>query len=335
MNLRKGLFALLLLVSIIAVILIYLLKPAGKIEDFRKWQYQPTSALANSSLNVKFFGVSTLLFDDGQDQILIDGFFSRPMLAKVIFQRIYSDSDLISRIIRQHDLYRTQAILVTHSHYDHALDLSILGNSLTNAQIIGSNSSLNIARGGEVASSQLTQAEPWKVLHIGKFKITPIPSKHTPPTAVNDDLGKNITAPLVLPARFSDFKEGGSFDYLIENQNYKILVKASTGAIPNQFKNLHVDALFIGVAQLSRQSPEFQTQYLKETLSALNPKLVIPIHWDNFFKPLSQPLQFLPRIADNTPESLKILIQHAEQQGHRVVLLTQPVAYPLAQRPNL
>ena len=70
------------------------------------------------------------------------------------------------------------------------------------------------------------------------------------------------------------------------------------------------------IAQLSRQSHEYQQQYLQQTIDTVKPKVVIPIHWDDFWQPLTpkQPLEFLPYIADNTHKSLKILIDHAEKQ---------------------
>lgn len=260
---------------------------------------------------------------------MIDGFFSRPSIGQVLFTKIQSQPKILKQVIAQYQLQRTQAILVTHSHYDHALDIAELGKQLPNSKIIGSNSSLNIARSGHVAEQQLLPIQPFQPMLFGQFKITAIPSQHTPPTAVNNDLGEEITQPLQLPARFSAFKEGHSFDYLIEHSGQRILVKASTGAIPDQLKNLKVDILFLGIAQLSRQSEQFQQNYLNQTLRTLKPKVVVPIHWDNFFKPIDQPLEFLPYLADHTEQSLNILIQAAEQQHTRLVLLSQPVSYPL------
>ena len=331
MSIKKG-----LLVSLGVVILclvasmVFLLQPSGHMSDFQKWQYQPSEkSSAPPTLKVKFFGVSTLLFDDGKTQILIDGFFSRPSLSQVLFQKIQSQPEVIQRMIQQQHLQRTRAILVTHSHYDHALDIAELGKRLPNTKIIGSSSTLNIARGGRVAEQQLIQIQPLQPMSFGEFKVTAIPSRHTPPTAVNNDLGEEIFQPLQQPAHFSEFKEGHSFDYLIEHQGHTVLVKASTGAIPDQLKNLKVDTLFLGIAQLSRQSTKFQQNYLDQTLNTLKPKVVVPIHWDDFFKPVDQPLEFLPYLADNTDKSLKILIQAAEQQKTQVVLLSQPVSYPV------
>lgn len=337
MNLKKTLsISISMIVFTLVAVLIFLLQPSGHVQDFQKWIYTPKTTLSpntenvHHSLTVRFFGVSTLLFDDGQDQLLIDGFFSRPSLVQTLFKPVQSNPKLIQQMIQQYQLNRGKAILTSHSHYDHALDLAALGSQLP-VKIIGSESSLNIARGGHVPENQLQLVQPLHPIQLGTYTVTAIPSQHTPPTAVNNDLGEIITQPLKQPAKFSAFKEGHSFDYLIEHHGYKILVKASTGIVSNQLKGIQVDTLFLGIAQLSRQSHEYQQQYLQQTIDTVKPKVVIPIHWDDFWQPLTpkQPLEFLPYIADNTDKSLKILIDHADEQNIQVTLLTQPVAYPV------
>lgn len=324
--------SLIVVILVLAAALTYLLQPSGSLHEFKALipeneTTKPKVDTIDQRFRVHYFGVSTLLFDDGETQILIDGFFSRPSLLHVLFGRIHSSPNKIKDIIQHHQLSRNQAIFVSHSHYDHALDIAELARQLPQTRIIGSQSSLNIARGNKIAESQLTLVKPYEALQFGAFKVTPIPSKHTPATVVNDDLGEEITAPLTLPAHFSAFKEGGSFDYLIEYLGYKILVKASTGAIDQQLKDTQVDTLFLGIAQLSKQSKDYQQHYLQNSLAITKPKRVIPIHWDNFFQGLDQPFEFMPRIADNSPQSLRILIDAAKKQNSKVSLLTQPDAY--------
>ena len=340
MNFKKILaITLSVLVFVIIAIVTFLLQPSGHVQDFQKWIYSPDEKVKNiqntPQLTVRFFGVSTLLFDDGKTQILIDGFFTRPSLSQTLFKPVHSDPKLIAKIIQDYDLKRLQAVFTSHSHYDHALDITEIGKQLP-VKIIGSESSLNSARGGKVPEAQLQQIQPMQSMQFGEFKVTAIPSQHTPPTAVNNDLGEVITHPLAQPARFSEFKEGHSFDYLIEHHSYKLLVKASTGVVPNQLKNIRVDTLFLGIAQLSRQTPDYQQQYLAQTIDTVKPKVVIPIHWDNFWEPLAlqQPLEFLPFLADNTQKSMQILIDHAAKQHAQVVILTQPVVYPLKSQNN-
>ena len=203
MAIQKGFwlaFGISILILVAAVVL--LLQPSGQVSDFQKWQYKASAQVATySKIKVKFFGISTLLSNDGKTQVLIDGFFSHPSIGQVRFTKIQSQSQILKQVIAQYQLQRTQAILVTHSHYDHALDIAELGKQLPNSKIIGSNSSLNIARGGHVPEQQLLPVQPFKPMLFGQFKVTAIPSQHTPPTAVNNDLGDEITQPRnFLPA---------------------------------------------------------------------------------------------------------------------------------------
>ena len=52
----------------------YLWQPSGKLSEFNQWKAKIDQPVSEQKLNVRFFGVSTLLFDDGNSQILIDGF---------------------------------------------------------------------------------------------------------------------------------------------------------------------------------------------------------------------------------------------------------------------
>ena len=47
-------------------------------------------------LMARFFGVSTILLDDGNTAIMTDGFFSRPAAGKLLFGRIAPDKDRIA-----------------------------------------------------------------------------------------------------------------------------------------------------------------------------------------------------------------------------------------------
>ena len=55
--------------------------------DSTGWQAPPDPAENNASVTATWLGVTTLLFDDGETQILIDGFFSRPTLWESILGR--------------------------------------------------------------------------------------------------------------------------------------------------------------------------------------------------------------------------------------------------------
>ena len=165
----KGvLLGLVILLLLIAGMLAYLLQASGKLSDFKAWQ--PKTGTSIHGLTVRFFGVSTLLLDDGHDQILIDGFFSRPSLWQVLSRPIQSDRLLLEQLVQRHELSRTQAILVTHSHYDHVLDVPALLEILPKTAVVGSPSTLNIARANpKVTPQQLQPIKPGQVQQWGHF----------------------------------------------------------------------------------------------------------------------------------------------------------------------
>ncbi|MBS1613052.1 MAG: MBL fold metallo-hydrolase, partial [Bacteroidetes bacterium] len=45
------------------------------------------------------------------------------------------------------------------------------------------------------------------------------------------------------------------------------------------------------------------------------PKIVVPIHWDNFFKPLSPHLKALPTVVDNVKLGFDYIIERTKQDG--------------------
>src|SRR5690606_7721670 len=129
-----------------------------------------------------------------------------PSLWQVITRPIQSNRLLLEQLVQHHGLSRTQDIMVSHSHYDHVLDVPALLDMLPETAVVGSQCNLNIARtNAKVTPQQLQPIKPWQVQQWGHFQITAIPSQHTPPTVVNDDLGEELLQPLALPAKFSEF----------------------------------------------------------------------------------------------------------------------------------
>ena len=70
--------------------------------------------------------------------------------------------------------------------------------------------------------------------------------------------------------------------------------------------------VFLGIATLGTRSDTFAKDYWREVVETTGAKLVIPIHWDNFFKPLDEPLQPFPLPVDNFEKSKEMLRTLAE-----------------------
>jgi L-ascorbate metabolism protein UlaG (beta-lactamase superfamily) len=304
-------------IILLTAIVLSACSPSAKLSKYKAYRLadQHAQPIPPGAVKVTFFGTSSLLIDDGETQLLTDGFVTRPGFIKAGFGKIESDSTLVKRIIKEEKIDRLKAVFVVHSHYDHVLDAPTF-SKLTTAGLYGSASTLQVARAAKVPASLLHTFETGKALTFGKFTVTILPSRHTPPFNIlgksNDDLGETIDSNFTLPAKTKAFTEGGAYDVLIEHNGKRLLIKASTNYIEGRLDDVQADVLFLGIAQLGKQGNAFKENFYKYTVLPLKPKLLIPIHWDNFFKPLNNNLKPLPKIADNLKQGLDFIIRKTE-----------------------
>ncbi len=68
-------------------------------------------------LKVTYFGTTTLLFDDGKDQILFDAHVTRPSLIKYAGgAKEKTNTALCDKLIRLHKIRRLRAVFISHTH---------------------------------------------------------------------------------------------------------------------------------------------------------------------------------------------------------------------------
>lgn len=307
-------------------------KDSGRetVQDFESFFLQPGDPLAirpgerptGGAVKVTFLGTSTLLFDDGKTQFMIDGFLTRPSRRQVILGRIETDRTSVDAALQRAgvDEARLLAVLVSHSHYDHALDVADIVCRHSQAKLYGSSSTMMIGRGGgleplseDCRGDSARKLNEFKVnvpLEIGDFCITVLASEHSLPTLVNDDLGDRITEPLIQPQCFAAWKEGGSFDFLIEHEGKRILVKPGANFVKQPSSDFRADVLFLGTGRLTKKKfdSEFEAAVYEQTVELSEASLVVPLHWDDFFAPLGDRLHFAPKIVDDSAKNLDYLL---------------------------
>lgn len=267
------------------------------------------------SLRVTFLGVSTLLFDDGQTAILLDGFFTRPNSRQLFLEKISPDKTIIRNSLRRAGIDRLAAVIVNHSHYDHAMDAPEVA-AQTGAVLVGSESTANVGRGWGLPEAQIASRRPGNIMTFGRFTVTLLQSAHVP----SPFTGGEITAPLVPPVRANSYLEGTSFAVLIEHDGRRLLVNASAGFAPGAFTGRSADVVFLGIGQLARQSPPYMTAYWREVVATTGARRVIPIHWDDFTAPIDQPLRPIPILLDDMNASMKFLVVEGGKSGVEVKL---------------
>ncbi len=271
---------------------------------------------------VTFLGVSTLLIADGRSAILIDGFFSRPGLLRVLLGKISPDAHAIEEGLRRAGIERLDAVIVAHSHYDHAIDAPEVARR-TGAILVGSESTANIGRGSAFPAERMRVVDGTAEMPLGDFRVTLVPSRHLPHGMAMGE----IDEPLVPPARALDYREGGSFSIFLDHPHGTLLVQASAGFVAGALAGRKADAVLLGVGGLSSMDDGYRASYWREVVEAVGARRVIPIHWDDFTQPLTDPLAPMPRLLDDIDATLAFLAARAA--ASRIELSWLPVAKPV------
>ncbi|MQY13257.1 hypothetical protein SRB5_34000 [Streptomyces sp. RB5] len=269
-------------------------------------------------LRVTWLGVSTLLFDDGEGAILVDGFFSRPGLLRCL-GRIAPDERVVRACLARAGITGLEAVVCAHAHYDHALDAPLVCR-LTGARLVGSESTANVGRGGGLPEGRLVTPATGEPVAFGPFTVTLYESPHSP----GDRFPGTVERPLVPPARVRAWATGTSYSVHVRHRERGVLVHASANHTPGVLAGVRAETVYLGIGALGKQRAGFRSRYWEEVVAATGARRVVPVHWDDFTRPLDRPLVPLPRIADDFGVSMDFLLDRAEAEGVEVAL---PVAW--------
>ena len=264
------------------------------------WPSPAVASAANADVvTVTWLGVTTLLFDDGETQILIDGFFSRPSVADILLDRpVANDAPNINYAMNEFRMRRLAAIIPVHSHFDHAMDVGAIANR-SSASILGSDSTAQIARGAGVPDDQITVVEGTTSFEFGAFKVTMLPIGHAPiGWGGSVPFDGVIAEPLTMPQPVSAWRMGGGFTVVIEHPQGTALIQGSSAYRKYELKDIAADVVFLGVAQLNSLGRDYAELYWQHTVTATGSHSVYPIHFDDFMLPFGE-VELPPKFIDN------------------------------------
>jgi L-ascorbate metabolism protein UlaG (beta-lactamase superfamily) len=282
------------------------------LEPFRRYEQHPS---ANGPVTVRFMGVTSLLFQDGETNILSDGFVTRPGLPRIALGRIAPDRERIDDVISTLGVSTIAAVFCGHSHYDHALDAPVFAER-TGAVLLGSPDTANVGRGYGLDESKLQVVQENEPIPFGKFELTFVTSRHSP----GDRVPGEVMKPVTPPARQSAWKTGITYSVLIRHEHRRILVHGSAGFVPGALRDHPADVIYLGVGGLGKESPDYIKTYWEEVVVATKARRVILVHWDNFFRGLDKPLQPMLYAADDLHHSMTHILRLGEANGVEVLL---------------
>lgn len=295
---------------------------------------EPTNAsgpAAQQGVTALFLGTSSFVWTDGKTQWLLDGFFSRQALPKVMFSRLTVDEDRANKVLsRAFKELRTpqefSAVFVAHSHYDHALDAPYLVKNQPSARLYGSASTRQIALGQQVPAHQIGLLNIPQDIPVGDFTIRVLGSAHAP----TGFTGGNVEQPLALPAHALAFKEGMSYSFVVYHRNAGTqplaLIQPSAGYVPGQNAGLKVPVVFLGTGGLGKLDETYAAQYWQEMVKNTGAKAVYLIHWDDFTLPLMkggelQALRPMPKLVDHFDRTMARFQAFARRDGVSLTIL--------------
>jgi L-ascorbate metabolism protein UlaG (beta-lactamase superfamily) len=223
------------------------------------------------SLTFRWLGVAGIELKAGDQVLAIDPFFSRPSMVQMFKPLKPNPPSAIE------NLPSCNSILVTHSHYDHLMDVPVVLRH-TGAVAYGSANTCQLLTLLGVPDAQAKQVRVGDKLYLGAFQVEVIFGQHSSipfGQLFNGSLRPGLRPPLYV----TDFRMDVCLGYWITVMGIQLLICASEP---------HPAEILFTVAQESKN-------YYTHLLKGSGPSVFIPIHWDNFTRPLSKPVHRFSR----------------------------------------
>ncbi len=239
----------------------------------------PLAGAEALGLSATWTGVAGLVLEREGVRIAFDPFVSRPGLWATLFRRPAPDAGAVAA-----HLPRLDAVFVGHTHYDHALDLAPLAAASPRATLHGSRTTVELARRLGLPAARLHRVEDGLRVDVGPFTVEALRSAHgrVPLVGLVDRLELPERG---LPATPFRYPRGEVFAWRVEVAGRAIHVQGSAGIDDHALARQAPADVLVACLAARAGTP----RYLERLGERLRPRVLVPSHHDDFFRPLSEP----------------------------------------------
>jgi len=228
-------------------------------------------------IRVTWTGAAGLQFETGQQTILIDPYHTRVGILHTLTRVITPDEAAITTHLP--DMKKIDAIIVSHTHSDHALDVPYIAGHC-NCTVVGS-ASLNTLMELDALPDRVRICAGGETVPLGDTAaVTMVPSTHGLVALGKVPFPGEIGADSSLPMKASGYRVGTVFAPKLQIQGKCFLHVGSANFIDAEMTGHTCDVLFLCVPGWKKRQG-----YPLRLIERVQPQTVVLFHHDDFSKP--------------------------------------------------
>jgi L-ascorbate metabolism protein UlaG (beta-lactamase superfamily) len=233
-------------------------------------------------LELEWMGTAAFRLRHEGFDLLVDPYVTRPSLLRTLSRGpLRSNRDEIAARFPA-----AGAILVGHTHFDHALDVPAIA-ALHGCPVLGSPSLARLMQLHGLADRAVT-VTPGRAYPLGPFEVTFIESTHSKLVAgLKVPFEGELSCDHLDGLRGAAFRCGQVYGIHIAVAGSTFYHQGSADLLDDRIVHRNVDYFLCGIAGRG-----FTPRYVSRVLSRLEPRVVIPHHFDDFFRPLGAEMGF-------------------------------------------